>query len=270
MRAAVVMRPFGWLWFEVLVIHRLQESSVLTPYQWWLRRHWFHFCKGLERDKVGVRLWCCLCLWECRKDRKWGERNRNDKTDTIRVFSESISSPVFAPIHHLDWVSHSSCLVLSLSNTSDPCQEKECHRQALGEKAMGAQRGRVDTWKGYPVETGLLGPRGEPCVSPWECTHFHVSPSLRQEAITSSMGLQMAVPATQGCRHQRITSLWAGWTALLRGRPGESHRAGQGSQGLCELLTGSYWNFPDYNQHFHSIIMRVKPDASCFNCHVIT
>lgn len=57
--------------------------------------------------------------------------------------------------------------------------------------------------------------------------------------------------------------------ALLRGRLGERHRSGQGRRGLHELLTGSYWNFPDHTQHFHPIIMRVKMDTSCFNSHAI-
>lgn len=31
--------------------------------------------------------------------------------------------------------------------------------------------------------------------------HFHASPSLRQESITSTMGLQMVLLTTQGCLH---------------------------------------------------------------------
>lgn len=81
------------------------------------------------------------------------------------------------------------------------CQGRYYHCQALREKAIEMQRGRVKTWKGYPVETGVPGATGEPGTSPWECTYFHVSPSLRRESITSTMGLQMAVPATQGCLH---------------------------------------------------------------------
>lgn len=51
---------------------------------------------------------------------------------------------------------------------------------------------------------------------------------------------------------------------LLRGRPGESHRSGQGSRGLYELLTGSYWNFPNHNQLFHSSIMTIKIEATYY------
>lgn len=40
------------------------------------------------------------------------------------------------------------------------------------------------------------------CTSPWECTHFHASPSLRRESITSTMGLQMAVSG-----HTRLSAL---------------------------------------------------------------
>lgn len=93
-----------------------------------------------------------------------------------------------------------SCIELDKSFTV-MCQGRGYHCQALGEKPIGMQKGRVRAWKGYPVETGLLGPWGEPSTSPWECTYFHVSPSRRQESIISTMVLQMANPAAQGCQH---------------------------------------------------------------------
>lgn len=144
------------------------------------------------------------------------------------------------------------------------CQGKDCHSQTLGEKAIEVQRGRVDTWKGYPVETGVSGAAGGTLhVS----MRMHASPC---ESISKAGGHYQLNGPADGCScHTRLSALedHRRWTALLRGRPGESHRSGQGSQGLYEPLTGSYWNFPDHNQHFHSIIMRVKLDTSCFNCH---
>lgn len=111
----------------------------------------------------------------------------------------------FLIIYHLDWHSHSLCLVLSLADSSDMCKRRDWCSQALGVKAIEVQSGRVETWKGYPVGSGVLGQRVELCMSPLECMHFHVSQSLRRESITSTMGLQMAVPATQGCWHRRNT-----------------------------------------------------------------
>lgn len=168
----------------------------------------FSFCRGLGRAKVWGRLRCWLCLWECGKDRKWEERNCDKKRDTVTVSSDHISTSgflhqyfkrLFSIIHHLDWVSHPPCIVLSQANPSDSCVKGGT--RLSGRKPLRCREEESWSEKVYPVESGVPGPQGEPCTSPWECMHFHVSPSLRWEYITSTMGLQMAVPATHVCRH---------------------------------------------------------------------
>lgn len=101
---------------------------------------------------------------------------------------------LFSIIHHLDWVSHYLCLVLSLTNPSDSCVKRGLSLSgSLGESHWNAERKSWDLKR--------LSSRNR-STSPWECTHFHTSPSLRRESITSTMGLQMAVPG-----HTRLSAL---------------------------------------------------------------
>lgn len=118
-----------------------------------------------------VRMW---------KREKWRrEEQRLHKTDTITVICHLIGSHLlalhlkwlFSIIHHLDWVSHSLCPVLSLANPSESCIK--------GGLSLSGSRGESH-WDAQSKSWDLkrLSSRNR-CTSPWECTHFHVRTSLK-------------------------------------------------------------------------------------------
>lgn len=137
-------------------------------------------------------------VWKRQKVRK--EKRRQQERHHCSLICTGSLNFLNNPSFWFSWPFSMNCIELDKSFRL-MCQGRYYHCQALGKKAIEVQRGRVETWKGFPVETGVLGPRGEPGMSLWECMHFHVSPSLRRESITRTMGLQMAVPATQGHWH---------------------------------------------------------------------
>lgn len=189
MRTDVVMRPAGWFecwkwwWFTICrspgCLHLVSGDCGGTG---------FTFCRALGGDKV--RMWK-------------REKVRREKTSSFISVSHRFLKWLISIIHHLDWVRRSPCLVLSLTNPSDSCVKGGTTTVTLsGGRAIEVQRGRVKAWKGYPVETVVLGPRGE---TPHVSMRMHAFPC---ESISKAgVHYQHNGPA-DGCScHTRLSTL---------------------------------------------------------------
>lgn len=155
----------------------------------------------------------------------------------------------FLIIYHLDWPSHSvSCTKLSRS-FRHVLKERLLLSGSGGESYWGAdwRSGDLKRLSGRNWCTGAAG--GILHVS----IRMHAFPC---ESISkAAVHYQHNGPADGDSCHTRLLASeeHCRQAALLRGRPRESHRSGQGTQGLYELLTGSYLNFPRHNCHFYSL-----------------
>lgn len=132
-----------------------------------------------------------------------GRQSQNKSGHLVRVVLHMKDAHSFIRWHlPLSLVTLSLVHLLGFVNPSDSCVAgRHCQRQSL---AIQVQRGKDQDLKRFSGRNRCAGEAGGLWASLarlHENGHFHVSPSLRQESITSTMGLQMAPLATQGCLH---------------------------------------------------------------------